>query len=233
MNELYASASLLVTILLYALNKKLYLKRKTVLLTPILVTPLAVIVLLLCLHVPYPAYNAGSKWLSDLLGPATVAFAVPIYKHFPLLKKHALEIFVSLSFGSLVAIVSSGLLALWSHLTPEVVESLAPRSVTTPIAMNISQSLGGTPTLTAIFVMVTGLSGMFIGTLAIRYLPIRSSLAKGLMFGMGAHGSGTSRAFDIGELEGTLSSLAMIIAAGVSVVLAPLLVPVFSSLAAS
>ena len=108
------------------------------------------IIILLLTGTSYKSYTAGAGILSNLLGPATVAFAVPIYKNFNLLKKHAFEIFLSIAVGSAVAITSSFTFAVLVGLNNELVHSIVPRSVTTPIAMDISNMIGGSPTLTAV-----------------------------------------------------------------------------------
>ncbi|MGZ4111425.1 MAG: LrgB family protein [Tumebacillaceae bacterium] len=229
MSIVYGASWLLLTVVVFWLAKKLYGRWSIMVLLPILTAPIVLVVLLESFHVSYGTYLTGSKWLTYMLQPATVAFAVPMMRHFELLKKHALEIVSSVVLGSMVAIVTSMVLAGWLHLNATLADSLAPRSVTTPIAMVISQKFGGVSTMTAVFVMVTAMCGIVIGPLVIRYLSLRSAVARGVMFGMGAHGAGTSRAFEMGAVEGTVASLSMIIAAGASLLIAPLLVPLMQS----
>ncbi|MGB8955908.1 MAG: CidB/LrgB family autolysis modulator [Tumebacillaceae bacterium] len=220
-------SSFVVTVAVFLASQRLHQRFRHPLLSPILISPLTLIVLLLTTDTSYSTYNSGGQWLSKLLEPATVAFAVPLHKHFHLIKKYAMEIVTSIAIGSTVALITSTLMAGWAHLNGQMIDSLAPRSVTTPVAMNISEALGGVPTLTAVFVLVTGISGMLLGPTLLRRLPIRNPIATGLFFGMGAHGAGTSRAFEIGELEGTVSSLSMILAAIASLLIAPWIVPFF------
>lgn len=230
MTFLVGIISLLGTIAIFYGSKIIYVKFGKAWLTPMILTPIVVILLLLITDTPYEKYNAGGSILTNLLGPATVAFAVPIYKNFALLKKHAIEIIVSITIGSAVALTSSFLLALLVGLNDELTHSLVPRSVTTPIAMDISTMIGGSPTLTAIFVMTTGILGGLLAPMIIRVCQFNTPSAKGLMLGMGAHGTGTSKAFEFGELEGTFSSLAMVVAALISIVLSTTLFPVFEQL---
>lgn len=218
------------TVLIYLGARRLYAFRRAVLLTPILVGPLAVALVLVASHVPYSAYMTGGGWLSRLLGPATVAFAVPMHKHVRLLKQHAVAMVASVVLGSGVALVTSVGLAAWARLSPTLVGSLAPRSVTTPIAMAIARTVGGDPTMAAVFVIVTAVVGLVVGPLLIRWLPIRTPVARGVLFGMGAHGAGTARAFEMGQVEGTASSLAMILAAGATLLLTPMLFPLLKGL---
>ncbi|MGE6516325.1 LrgB family protein [Lysinibacillus sphaericus] len=230
MSMLIAVISLLGTIAIFYTCKIFYQKFKKEWLTPMLITPLVIISVLLLTGTSYDSYNAGANILTNLLGPATIAFAVPIYKNFSLLKKHAFEIFFSIAVGSAVAIISSFFMALMLGLNDELVHSLVPRSVTTPIAMDISNMIGGSPTLTAVFVMTTGILGSLLAPLIIRLSRFRTPSAKGLMLGMGAHGTGTSKAFEFGELEGTFASLAMVVAALISIILSTTFFPVFEQL---
>lgn len=225
-----AVVSLLGTIAIFYGSKFIYVKFGKAWLTPMLLTPIVVIMILLVTGTPYEKYYAGGNLLTNLLGPATVAFAVPIYKNKALLKKHAIEIIVSITVGSTVAITSSFSLALLMGLNNELTHSLVPRSVTTPIAMDISTMIGGSPTLTAVFVMTTGILGGLLAPMLIRSCHFNTPSAKGLMLGMGAHGTGTSKAFEFGELEGTFSSLAMVVAALISIVLSTTFFPVFEQL---
>ncbi|WP_010299886.1 LrgB family protein, partial [Kurthia senegalensis] len=197
-------------------------------LSPLLTCPIIIIILLFIFNVDYAQYNGGAEWLSKLLGPATVAFAVPMYKNYAILKKNAVAILTSLVTGSIVAIVSSFLFALFAGLNKEMINSLVPKSITTPIAMDISTMIGGEPTMTAVFVIVTGLTGSVVGPIVIHYMHFKQAASKGLLLGMGAHGAGTSKAFEFGEKEGTFSSLAMVVAALVSIILSETFFPIFS-----
>lgn len=217
--------SLLLTILVYRASRHLYAKRSWLILSPILVSPLLLGSMLLLGKVDYSRYMDGAQWLSALLGPATVALAVPMYKYRKMALKHSMEMGVGVLLGSFVALVSSVLPATWLHWSPALVGSLAPRSVTTPIAMELAGSMGGEPVMAAAFVVITGVFGMAVGPLLIRMLNLRSAVARGALLGMGAHGAGTARAFEYGDLEGTAASLSMIAAAFVTLALAPLLMP--------
>ncbi|MED4584590.1 LrgB family protein [Brevibacillus choshinensis] len=203
----------LFTIAVYLIAKRLYRFKPILLFSPLLFTPVVLVCLLIGTHTSYESYNAGGKWLAYMLQPATIAFAVPLYKHYPLLKKHAAQILVSVLSGSAVAVVSSALLALLMHVDKQVMYSLIPRSITTPIAMNVSEMIGGVPSITAVLVLITGLLGSFIGPYVISYLKIQDDIARGVLLGTSAHGAGTSKAFEIGSLTGTVSSISMILAA--------------------
>ncbi|MFB5266868.1 LrgB family protein [Paenibacillus enshidis] len=215
---------LILTVAIYVLAKRMYRKLPKVYLSPLLITPVVIILILMLSGVSYSTYNEGGHWLSLLLQPATVAFAVPLHRYYPVLKKHSGEIVASVLSGSLISVVSSLLLARWLHLDESLMNSIIPRSITTPIAMNISQTIGGNPTITAVFVILTGLSGLFVGPLTMRLFRFENEIARGVLFGTAAHGTGTSKAFELSSLTGTISSISMVLAAVFTLASAPLLV---------
>lgn len=204
---------LLLTAATYWIVKRFYKSYPKIYFSPLLITPVILILLLLWTGIPYETYNAGAHWISDMIGPATVALAVPIYKNLPILKKHAMTIISSVLFGSTIAIISSAWIAKALHLDTRMIESLAPRSATTPIAMAVSKITGGIPTITAVIVLITGLLGMVLGPIVIRLFRIRNDVARGVLFGTGAHAAGTSKAFEFGSVAGSTSSIAMILTA--------------------
>ncbi|WP_442604099.1 LrgB family protein [Paenibacillus sp. KN14-4R] len=214
-------AYLLLTVAVYFISKKIYKRWSYPFLSPVILSMITIILILEITHIDYTHWMEGNVWLSRMLGPATVAFVVPLYKYASIIKKHAIEIISSLVIGSFAAIVSTVWLGKLMHLDSSILKSLVPRSVTTPIAMDISQTIGGIPSMTAIFVIVTGLTSI-MGPFMIRYLKIKSQLAKGTLLGMGAHGMGTAQAYEIGTVEGSVSSLSIIIAGGSTLALAPL-----------
>lgn len=223
MIPLIAWFGLPLTLIIYWAAKKLYQRKNKVYFSPLLLTPLIIVVILMQTGVSYESYNVGAGWLSDLLQPATVAFAVPLYKNFQTLKKHAAEIMVSVISGSVMAIISSAFLAKWLHLSSSLTTSLVPRSITTPIAMNVSQTIGGVPNMTAVFVIMTGILGSMIGPSVMKVFRIKGDIARGILFGTSAHGTGTSKAFEFSSLSGTISSISMILAALFTLCTAPLL----------
>lgn len=225
MIEFVGLTSIVLTIIFYYGAKALYGRIGFVLLSPLLVAPAVLISCLLTLHISYSNYFVGGKWLTLLLQPAIVAFALPLHKHYETLKKHFPEVILSVMLGVFFALLSSALLGLRAGFAPQIIKSIAPRSVTTPLAMTVSNNLGGIPSLTAVFVIITGLSGIILGPLLIRLLRLRSPIAKGVLLGTGAHACGTSTALTIGSLEGTIASLAMIFAGLVTVFLTPIFFP--------
>lgn len=217
---------LIFTLAIYLVSKQLYKIHPRVYLSPLLITPLFLIIVLMWNQIPYETYNQGGKWLSAMLQPATIAFAIPLYKYYDVLKKHAVVILVSVLSGSIVAMFSSAFIAEWMHLDSTLVSSLIPRSVTTPIAMDVSQTIGGVPNITAVFVIITGLLGTVIGPMVVKLFHIENEIARGVLFGTSAHGTGTSKAFELSSLTGTISSISMILAALFTLGVAPMLIPV-------
>lgn len=216
--------SLVITIGIYWLAKRSYRLKPIVILSPLLITPVLLVLALIWTNTPYETYNKGGQWLSYMLQPATVAFAIPLYKHYAIIKKHAAEILVSVISGSAIAVISSAWIAGELHLDKELIYSMIPRSVTTPIAMNVSQMIGGIPAITAVFVIMTGVLGTVVGPFVIRVFRIRSDIARGVLLGTGAHGAGTSKAFEFSTISGTVSSVSMILAALITMFAAPWIV---------
>ncbi|MEH7417333.1 LrgB family protein [Neobacillus drentensis] len=213
------------TYLIYRFSKMVYGKWSMPLFHPLLLSPILLIVLITATHVSANQYLHDSKWLIHLLGPATVAFAVPIYKNLAVIKKYIGTIVISITCGSLVAIFSTFGLSKLFHLKTDFIISILPRSITTPIAIEVSKEIGGLPTLTTVFVIITGIVGGIVGPSVIKGLSIKTPIARGLALGMGAHGVGTNKAMEYGKQEATFSSLAMIFAALITLVWGALLIP--------
>ena len=221
---------ILITYLLYRMAKKAYQKWPLPFLHPLFISPVLLIVLISLIHVSADEYLADVKWLTHLLGPATVAFAIPIYKHGRLLKKYFGNIVVSITTGSFVAIISTFALSMVGHLQPDMFISILPRSITTPIAIEVSKEIGGIPPLTTVFVIMTGIFGGVMGPSILKKFSIKSPVARGLALGMGAHGVGTNKAMEYGEKEATFSTIAMIMAAWITLLFANSLIPALMTL---
>ncbi len=225
-----AFVSLFVTFGIYLLSQRLYRHCGYALLSPLLICPTVLVSLLLVFHISYTTYSEGGQFLSLMLQPATVALAVPIYKYRSLVKTYIWEIMIGITAGAVVAIVTSMGFASFLGLSPQLIHSLAPRSITTPIAMNISQMLGGNPAMTAVFVIITGLVGGIVIPLMFKIPWIENPITKGMMLGAGAHGTGTAKAYELGSIEGAIASLAMTFMAIITTFIAPQLVVLCSYL---
>ncbi|MCF1184816.1 LrgB family protein [Marichromatium gracile] len=191
------------------------------LLNPVVLSIATLIGLLVLTDTPYAQYFDGAQFIHFLLGPATVALAIPLYRLRAELHVLALPITVALVVGAVVAVVSAVGLAAALGADRAVLLSLAPKSVTTPVAMGIAEKLGGIPALTAALVVLTGLVGALFGVGVLRRLGIRDPAVIGVALGTAAHGIGTARAFQLGHREGAMAGLAM----GLSAVLTALLLP--------
>nr|WP_279237561.1 LrgB family protein [Dyella sedimenti] len=207
----------------YYVLKPLYRRLPRWWTSPLLTVPLLLAALGLLLGMDYPAYIRDTHWLVLMLGPATAAFALPIFRYRQLIRAHWPALLAGVLGGSAMAIASAWELATWCGLDDSVRRSLLARSITTPLAMLVSSDIGGVPELTALFVVITGVAGIALGELLLRHLPLRSALARGALFGVGAHGAGTARAYDVGTEEGSVASLAMVLAGLLNVLLAPCL----------
>ncbi|MDE1181200.1 LrgB family protein [Paraburkholderia sp.] len=222
-SKLIAATCLVLTIALYFASKRLYARFKSPWLTPLVAVPAVLAAIVVVAHIPYPVYFQDTRWLMWLLGPATVAFAVPIYEYRALLRQHWISLAVGVTVGIVVGIGGSLALAKLLHLSPELQRSLMTRSVSTPFALAVSDRIHAPKDLTALFVIATGVCGMLFGELVLGIVPLRTRLARGALFGAAAHGVGTAKARELGSEEGVVASLTMMIAGVVMVLLAPML----------
>lgn len=219
-------ACLILTLFIYAAAKVGYRRWSYTIFSPLIVCPVLLISLLLLNNIPYDFYQGGTDPLTQMLQPATVAFAIPLYKYRSLIREYAGELMTGVLGGSLVALTSSLLFAKWLHIDSlELLSSLAPRSITTPMAMNVSASIGGVPAMTAVFVILTGLTGIVVGPLILRLLPLNNRISQAMLLGMGAHAAGTAKAYELGNQHGAIASLTMIFAGVVTLLLAPVVIP--------
>ena len=175
---------------------------------------------------PYATYFGGAQFVHFLLGPATVALAIPLVENWKRVRRSALPILIALFAGSATAVGSAVGIGALLGASPPILASLAGKSVTTPIAMGIAEQLGGIPTLTAVLVIFTGVLGAVMVTPTMNALRIGDFAARGFAAGVAAHGIGTARAFQVNELAGTFAGLAM----GLNGILTALLVPLLARL---
>ena len=213
---------LAITLVLYFANKRLYRRFRKLPLMPQVLTPVLLVLMLVFGHISYQNYMGEAHWLLWLLGPATIAFAVPVYDNLAIIKRHWMSLSAGVITATVVAVTSSVWLARLFTLSDEIQRSLAVRSITTPFALAAAKSLGGQPELVALFVVVTGVFGMAIGDVLFLRLAIREGMAKGAGFGAASHGAGTARSYELGPQEGVVASLVMMLSGVVMVLVAPL-----------
>ncbi|KTD55272.1 inner membrane protein, LrgB family protein [Legionella sainthelensi] len=209
------------TITIYYISKKLYNKWPFWWLMPLTFAPLILASLVSLLDVNYQDYLSGTRWLVQLIGPATVAFAIPIYEQHALIRQHWPILLIGVIAGSITSLSSSWLLASLIGLDEQIRLSLIPHSISTPFALEASRSIGAPAELTALFVVITGILGAIIGDILLKYVSCHSSLAKGALFGAGAHSAGTAQARKIGNTEGAIASLVMILSGLFNIILLP------------
>lgn len=197
------------TVAVFFAARRLYARLGFFLLNPVLVAIVALIAFLEGMGVDYETYNKGGRLLSFWLGPAVVALGVPLYLQFDAIRRRGRAILVSILAGSLVGIATGAGVAALLGASRAVVLSLAPRSVTTPIALGIAERIGGLPPLTAALVIASGVLGAVIGPALLRRAGVTDPTAVGLALGAAAHGIGTARAVEEGSAEGAGAGLAI------------------------
>jgi predicted murein hydrolase (TIGR00659 family) len=192
---------------------------------PILIAMLLLGGILWATGTPYTSYFEGARLIHFLLGPATVALAIPLYLQLHRVRALALPLAIGLPIGCVAAIVSAVLVAQAFGGSEATLASLAPKSVTTPIAMGIAERIGGLPSLTAVIVILTGILGAVIAAPLFRLMRIRDEAVQGFAIGLAAHGVGTARAFQMSEQTGAFAALAIGLNGLLTAVLVPLLLP--------
>lgn len=229
----YLSASplfhLTLTLVAYQVANWLFEKGgRNPLLNPVLGAVLMVVAVLLLTDTDYGTYFEGAQFVHFLLGPATVALAVPLYRQLHLVRRSALAISVSLVCGSLTAIVTAVGVAWALGGSSAILSSVAPKSVTAPVAMAIAEQLGGVPSLTAVLVIVTGIFGAMFGPIVLTLIGVKDWKARGLAIGTASHGIGTARALQTNETAGAFSGLAMGLNAMATALMLPILWALFA-----
>ncbi len=221
---------ILLSLVAFQIGTLLYKKVRSSVFNPLLVSFVLVIIFLLYFRIDFETYNVGGDYISFFLGPATVVLAVPLYKKIQLLKSDALPIITGISAGCIAGISSIVIFSSLFGLDEVITNSLVPKSVTTPIGIEISKQIGGLPAITVAAIIVTGIIGAVLGPFICRCFRIKDRVAVGIAIGTAAHALGTTRAIEIGETEGAMSGLAIGIAGLITVFLAPVLIYVFGLL---
>jgi predicted murein hydrolase (TIGR00659 family) len=229
----YLSASpllwLTATLLAYAAGHYLFIRSgANPLVNSVAVAVLILVAVLSISGTPYERYFDGAQFVHFLLGPATVALAVPLYRNIRIVRRALVPMVLALVAGAATAVISAVGVASLLGASRETLLSIAPKSVTTPIAMGIAQQIGGLPSLTAVFVILTGITGAMIGTPLLNLMRLRDWRARGYAMGVAAHGIGTARAFQVNELAGTFAGIAMGLNGIATAILVPLLFTIFA-----
>ena len=221
MNELAlnsATFGVVISIMAYGIGAFLKKKINSPLLNPLLISIIFVIVVLVVFRVDYESYNQSAKYLSYLLTPATVSLAIPLYRQLELLKKHVVAILVGVLSGVLTSATVILVMSMLFQLSHKEYVTLLPKSITTAIGMGVSEELGGYVAITVAVIIVTGILGNIIGETVCKVFRIRHPISRGLALGTSAHAIGTTKALEMGEVEGAMSGLAIVVSGLVTVV---------------
>lgn len=212
----------LLTILFYTVGLLLKKRFKLAVLNPLLIATFCIIGVLSVCDIEYPTYYQGASIISWFLTPTTVCLAIPLYEQLSLLKKHWKAVAAGLLAGVVTSALSILLISLLFGLSHEMYVTLLPKSITTAIGMGLSEELGGSVPITVAAITITGTFGSIVGEQAFRMLRIHEPVARGLALGTASHAVGTSKAMELGEVEGAMSSLAIVAAGLTTVIVAPL-----------
>lgn len=211
------------TLLAYKIATLVYEKSgRSPLANPVAISVIILVGVLYATGTPYKTYFDGAQFVHFLLGPVTVALAIPLYQQFDKLKRNWLALLAGSLIGGIAAIASAMGVAWLLGASPLTILSMAPKSVTIPIAMGVTEKIGGLPTLTVVMVMLTGVFGAGIAQYVFRAMKIKDDVTCGFALGATAHGVGTARAFQVSEEMGAFSGLAMGLSGILTAVLLPL-----------
>lgn len=207
-----------ISLLCYGLGAVLHNKTKLAVLNPLLIAIIAVIIVLVIGDIGYDTYNSGAKYISYLLTPATVCLAVPLYEQTELLKKNLKAVAAGILSGVLTSLLCITVMAVIFGLSHEEFVTFLPKSITTAIGMGVSDELGGFVNLTVVVIIITGILGNVIGKFVCRIFKITEPIAVGIAYGSSSHAIGTAKAMEIGEVEGAMSSLSIVVSGVLTVI---------------
>lgn len=218
--SLFAGVAL--SLIAYLVGSLLKKRFKLGIFNPLLISIVVSILVLVIGKIDYETYNESAKYLSWLLTPATVCLAIPLYEQWELLKKNLKAVLLGLAAGTVTSLCTILVLSFLFELSHEEYVTLLPKSITTAIGMGVSAELGGYVTITVAVIIITGVLGNMFGELICKIFRITEPISKGLAFGASSHAIGTSKAMELGEIEGAMSSLAIAVSGILTVILAPL-----------
>ena len=208
----------MLSLVAYGIGFELKRKFKLAIFNPLLIAIILVMVVLVSLHIDYDVYNEGAVYISYLLTPATVCLAVPLYEQFELLKKNWKALLIGILSGCIASMGSILAMTVIFSLSHEEYVSFLPKSITTAIGMGVSDELGGYVSITVAVIIITGVLGNMIGENVLKLFRITNPIAKGVAIGTASHAIGTAKAMEIGEIEGAMSSLSIVVSGIITVV---------------
>ena len=207
-----------ISLVAYEIGTLLKKKFKLAIFNPLLIAVICVMAVLILFHIDYDTYNEGGQYISYLLTPATVSLAVPLYRQIELLKNNIKAVAAGILSGVLTSLCCVLAMVLLFRLSHETYVTLLPKSITTAIGMGVSEELGGLVSITAAVIIVTGVLGNVLGELVFKVFRIHEPVARGVALGTSAHAIGTSKAMELGEVEGAMSSLSIAVAGLLTVI---------------
>lgn len=214
--------SIIISIMCFEIGLYIYKKTKISLLNPLLICIPLVIFIISFLNISLKDFNKGGELISFFLAPATVVLAVPLYNKIDLAKKYFIPILLGVTVGCLTSLISVYYLCSLFGFTKELTYSLLPKSITTPIGIEISKSIGGIPPITVSAIIITGILGAIISPMVCKIFNIKDEVAVGISIGTASHAIGTTKAIEMGETQGAMSGLAI----GVSGLITSFLIPI-------
>ncbi len=221
-----AYIGIIISLVVFEIGVFLFKKSKNFFLfTPLFVAMVLGVIVLKVTGISYEQYNEGGKYISFFLEPATVAFAIPLYKKRDVLKKYWFEIVLALTIGSIGSLFSVIVVGKLIHMHPAIIASILPQAATTAIAVPISESIGGVASITAFTVIFNGVLTYALGKMALRYFRIKDEIAQGLSLGAAGHALGVAVSMELGETETAMASIAVVIVGLVTVVVVPIFAP--------
>lgn len=224
MNSIFIQSSyfgLVLSLLAYWLGIRLKEKTKLAFCNPLLVSAILIIIILLITGIDYDTFDQGAQHLTYLLTPATVCLALPLYREVKILKENMVTILIALLAGCLTCFGFVFLMGLFLQLDRTLIVSLLPKSITTAIAIGLSEEIGGISGITVAAVIITGIISSVVANTIFKLFHIDDPVAQGLALGASGHAIGTSKALELGEVQGAMSSLAIVVTGIMTVILAP------------
>lgn len=222
--------TIILTISVYFISRKIFLKTQNAILNPVLLSTITIILILHFLGITFTQYKPGKDIMTFLLGPATVALALPLYLTRHVLREAFIPILIGIVCGSTATLTTAVLLAKLSGLDSVILTAIAPKSITAPVAIEIALITGSDPAIAVAFVIFTGTLGSIIGTWFLSFCKVNNSVARGLAMGVTAHGQGTAIILQEGKIQGAMSGVAMAMSAIFISFIAPFYIPWLVSL---
>lgn len=215
---------IVVTVLFFNIAVYIQKKTKNPAFNPLLISILGIIVCLNIFKIPYENYKIGGNAINYFLGPITIVLAVPLYRQFELLKKYKFEILIGISCGVIVSFISIILIGKLFNTSTEIINSLIPKSITSPMGISLANTINGIQAVTVVCIILTGILGAIIAPTVFKLGKITNPIAKGVALGTSAHALGTSKAIEMGEVEGAMSGLSIGISGLITVIIVPILI---------